>query len=212
MSDQAETTQTENTGQPALDPAKLYSETETATKAEEKPTEPATEEKKPEEKPSEPAEPVKAEDIKLPEGVTLDPKTSEQLLSVLNDPKLSKGELASKLIDLQMQREKAAGEEQAQAFINLQNQWQDACKTDKDFGGPKYDSTLSGIGKVLNRFGDADAREAFNSTGAGNNPAIFRMMAKIAEVMTEGKLLGDVNPSNERESLEKRLYTNTGSK
>lgn len=152
------------------------------------PPAPTSAEPKPEEKKVEaaPAAPFDVKSLKLPEGFTLDEKLGGEFSALLNDDKLSRGDLAQKLVDMQIAREKATAEEGERRFVQLQEQWVDAVKKDPEVGGDKFDASLSAVGRLVDKYGTKEAREAFTATGAGNNPHIFKMLVKMAGDLNEG--------------------------
>jgi hypothetical protein len=64
--------------------------------------------------------------------------------------------------------------------------WKAEIDTDPVIGGDKSKAAMEVIGKVLDEYGTADARRAFEVTGAGWNPHIARFMHKMALALTEG--------------------------
>lgn len=150
-------------------------------------------------------------DITVPEGFAVDETGSKDFIDTINDPALSKKDLAQKLIDMYAARERTAAEQGVTEFANLQQAWQDAFKADKEIGGPKAEATLAGVGKLIETYGTAEVREAFDVTGAGNNPHIIRFLHKMAQHMNEpGPISGA--PSRSFENLPDRLYTHPNSK
>lgn len=74
-----------------------------------------------------------------------------------------------------------------QAWKTLNDTWQAEIKADPDIGGAKLPQTIATINKGIERFGDAAAvRDALNATGAGNNPAIVRMLSNVFSKLVEG--------------------------
>lgn len=166
-------------------------------------------------KPAEPkveATPFVYTELKLPEGVVLDEKLGGEFASLLNDPNLSRAELGQKLIDLQVAATREASENGAKEFVDLQAKWVETIKADPVVGGANFEPNVAAISQLLDKYGDADARAAFDSTGAGNNPAIFRMFAKMSkDLVTEGKPLVPGAPVSSVDSLAAKLYTHTNS-
>lgn len=167
--------------------------------------EPKVEEAKKEEAKPE-AKPLVLTDIKVPEGFSLDEKQGGDFLALMNDGALSPGERAQKLVDLYAGIMKGASEKGTSEFMNLQASWREAIEKDPEIGGANLASTTSGIGRLVEKYGSAEAREAFDTTGAGNNPHIVRMLAKMAKDLNEpGPVPGGSAASSV--PLEDRLYT-----
>lgn len=150
--------------------------------------------------------PLAETDIKLPEGFTLDEKGLDPFLGVMNDSKLTPQERAQKLIDMQIEREKAIAEKGQRDFADLRASWVDTVKKDPELGGAKFDTTMANIGRVMDKYADQEARDALGITGAGDNPAIVRMFNKMAADLTEpGPAPGQ--PGGDQRSLADKLYT-----
>ncbi len=54
--------------------------------------------------------------------------------------------------------------------------------------GPQYDARLTQAKRVVQSLGGAGVIEALNATGAGNNPELIEMFAKIGAMMGEDQL------------------------
>jgi len=68
-------------------------------------------------------------------------------------------------------------EEMEEAETKLRQEW-----------GSAYETKLNLAKKVLQQFGDDEVKQLLDS-GAGNDPAIIKMFAKIGEAMSEGNLI-----------------------
>lgn len=133
-----------------------------------------------------PLAPLTVESLKFPEGVELDKETSIKFLDIMNDVKLSPGDRAQALVDLQANLMTSAQEAGSVAWNTLQDKWQAEVKADPDIGGAKFQETLTSVGKLMDQFGTQELRDAFDYTGAGNNPHVIKFLAKVAGMLTEG--------------------------
>jgi len=146
----------------------------------------------PEVKAEEPAKPdPKAFDAKalvLPEGAQLDEATMGKFSELAKETGLSQ-EAAQKLFDLHQETIKAATEQSTRLWSETQTQWVNEVKADKDIGGDKLPGVQQVIGKILDNpeFAATGVKEAFNLTGAGNNPAILKTFYNMAKALTEGQ-------------------------
>lgn len=163
---------------------------EAAPEAKEAATEakPEAGEKKPEETKEKPA--FKAEDykFKLPEGVDAESPLISAFASVAAEEGISP-EAAQKVADKVAPLIAEAERKPYEAWKNLQETWQAEVQNDPDIGGAKLESTVAGIAKVIDRFGGPDGgtsvRLALETTGAGNNPALIRLLANISKAVNE---------------------------
>lgn len=128
--------------------------------------------------------PFKPEELKLPDGVKIDETTSKSFVDLVNKFGIGR-DAAAELVNLQVAAMKAASEKGDSAWNDMQTEWQNNIKADPDFAGDKFTTAQAGIGQLLTKYGDAATRAAFDLTGAGNNPAIFKMLSKIAQDLTE---------------------------
>lgn len=83
-------------------------------------------------------------------------------------------------------------EVQQQAWVAMNEGWQAEIKAMPEFAGPKFDQMTASVGRLFDDFvgaKDSPERKALDQallfTGAGNNPAIVRAMARIAANYTE---------------------------
>jgi len=137
--------------------------------------------------------------IKAPEGVELAPEAVEAFLAIMNDPALPRAELAQKLVDLQVSESLKANEAATTAAQTLwtetQAQWQKDAKALPDIGGAKLPETLSTIKRGLDVIGaDKAFYEAMDLTGAGNHPAIIRVLFAATKGLVEGAPIGGAPP------------------
>lgn len=86
------------------------------------------------------------------------------------------------------------------AWIEQNKAWSAAAKADAEFGGAKFDATLANFNKALDLVapaGEGTARteflDALFTTGAGNHPAIIRVINRMAQRLAEpGTVTGNV--------------------
>lgn len=162
-------------------------------------------------KPAEPtkaAEPLTKEALTIPEGFQADEASVGKFLEIANELGLSK-EGASKLVGLQAELAKQASEAGSKLWEETQTQWQDQVRADPEIGGTKLQENLGVIAKLLDSHGNAEVRQAFDITGAGNNPAVIKFLIKVGKELGEGKpVLG--GPGNAPADAASILYPNQG--
>lgn len=134
----------------------------------------------------EPPVALTAEDLTLPEGMTLTDEARTEFFGILEGTGSAK-EKANSLLAL---AHKSAGDavqatvdEYARQWTQTEEAWKQAIQ--EQFPGDKLAAAQSNIAKLLDKYGDSDARAAFTATGAGNNPHIFALLNKIAADLTE---------------------------
>lgn len=147
----------------------------------------------------------KLEELTLPEGMTVSPEQFDELSGALalEDPKAR----AQGLLDLYAKVAKEDSERGSQAWADTQKQWQEELRADPDYGGAKTEASLGAISKLIDEYGDAEVRQVFDLTGAGNHKAVFRMLSKIAATLSEGKPTPAGQPADTRSAAEKMYPT-----
>lgn len=149
-----------------------------------------------EKKPEEVAAPIKYE-FKIPEGLPQDLKFDEAKLTTFNEigNKLKLApEAAQELFDFHASEmksvvesiTKAVTDNNVKAYNDLIGGWKTELSADPELSGANADKAHEILGKVLDSYGSKEARDAFDLTGAGWNPAIVRMMVKMGKALTEG--------------------------
>lgn len=128
-----------------------------------------------------PHEPLTAEAITLPEGAELAEGVMDEFLGLANELKLSP-EAAQKLVDLQAKTQTDAAEKLSSYWKEEQEKWRGESL---EFLGTNKDKTLGKISQVVDEYGGPEVTEALTLTGAGNHPAVVKMMAKIADALVQ---------------------------
>jgi hypothetical protein len=154
---------------------------------------------------------IKPEDYKLemPEGIAADDALvvaflegaakggmdNESVQAVINT-------LGPKLVE-QMQAP-------MKAYVALNEKWVAEVKADPVLGGDKLDSTLQTVWQAMSLVSKPEdvtsARQALNETGAGNHPAIIRLLHNMAQRLVEpGPVKGNA-PTEPTRSAAALLY------
>lgn len=127
------------------------------------------------------------DDVKAPEGFDVDESVRDSFLGIMNNQELTPAARAQALVDLQAQIVKSTVEGLSGEVVKQRQEWREAAEKDPEFGGDKLSASLSGIGGLIDEYGDEGLREAFSATGAGDNPHMFRFLARIAAALGEGR-------------------------
>lgn len=151
-------------------------------------------------------EPLTVEAIKLPEGFEVDQPVMENFLGLLNDDKLSRNELAQKLVDLQIEAFQQASERASSEWDTLQTKWQEEVKTDSEVGGPKLERTLAEANRIVDQLGTPELKAVLATTGIGNNVHFVRWLTKIAPFVTEAPPVSGTGPGSQSRYTKDNLY------
>jgi hypothetical protein len=161
------------------DPAKSEDEN-AAAKAEHDKSKPAA---APAPVPGSPPPALAPDQITLPEGFERDDASLGKFTEIMN-AELTPQDRANQLIALQAEVMKGVSERANQAFIDMQQQWQDEIRADPALGGEKLDP----------------------ATGAGNNPHMIRFLHGLADKQAEGKPTPGGTPTPAPQAMEQRFY------
>jgi len=122
-----------------------------------------------------------AESFTLPEGTILHPR----VLEVFNDQALTPQQRAQEMVNLHATLTREASEGASRSREEEQQAWQQEIQTDPVYGNANYEATLGHVGRVMDKFATPEVREAFDRTGAGNNPAVVRFLTEIGKTLVE---------------------------
>lgn len=150
--------------------------------------------------------PLTAEDIVFPEGAEINSELRDEALTIFNDRELSPKEQLQRLFDLQLRSSLQASEAVTAAWDKTQADWQNEVKADATIGGANLTATLGRVNKLVAEFGDSNTVEAFAITGAGNNPAIIRLLNNVALKLTEPGAHVSGQPKASEMSRAERMY------
>lgn len=159
------------------------------------------------------SEPLTVEAVQLPEGYepAYEGAISE-FVDIMNENAGDPVALASALINLQIKSQEKIAEAQGDPFEEMQESWIKEAKADPVYGGDKLAPTLGSIKSLIKEVAGKDAQsvvDALDATGAGNNPALIRFLAKVAENYSEGKAVpGNPGASTQPKDLAHQLYPN----
>ncbi len=154
-----------------------------------------TETKPAETKPAEtkPSAPEAYAAFTLPEGIELKGPELEQAQTLFKELNLDQAG-AQRLVDFHAAQMKAIAAAPDKAFDEMTTEWKTKAEADPEIGpfdGAKALALKTTIAKGLDALGDPamvkDFKSVMNLTGAGNNPAFIKALAKFAAAVIEGK-------------------------
>ena len=133
-------------------------------------------------------------DFAFADGLVADPELMGEFTPLATELNLSQ-EQAQKLVDIaskMMLKQATAGQD---AYKATTAGWTEASKSDKEFGGAKFDASIVMAQRALNSFATPELKEALNSTGLGNHPEMIRLMVRIGSAMKEDGLVTGSTPT-----------------
>lgn len=126
-----------------------------------------------------------AYEFKMPEGVEIDKDAAAEFSSIAKELKLDQAG-AQKVADVAVKM----AQRQLEAHAVQVQGWVESAKSDKEFGGEKFDENLATAKKALDTFGSPALRKVLDETGLTNHPDMIRAFWKIGQAISEdGKVM-----------------------
>ena len=142
-------------------------------------------------------------EFQAPEGQAFDAAVLEAYSDVAKELNLSQ-EDAQKLLDKVAPVMQARQQEQ---IAQVQEDWANATRADKELGGDKLDASLSVAKKALDAFATPELKTLLNQSGLGNNPEVIRFMYRAGKAMSEDKIVTGRQTTGGDKSLAEKLYS-----
>ena len=140
--------------------------------------------------------------LTVPDGLVPDQELLQQFGDLAKDMNISQ-EQAQELVDLQVKAIKA----QEDQFVEMRRQWVDELKKDQEYGGTRFDATVSDAQAVMRRFDpDGEVLQVLQTTGFGDNPAVIKMLAKIKRSISDDEFVTTSEKATDKKSLNERLW------
>lgn len=93
--------------------------------------------------------------------------------------------MAQKLVDLEQARMSRLQEAAAAAQAEQIKAWEAEARADKEFGGDKFDASLTAAQEALDALATPGLRDLLQKSGLGNHPDMFRLFVKLAPLVRE---------------------------
>lgn len=154
--------------------------------------------------------PESYEAFSAPEGMALDPELVGPFQDAAKAANLSQAG-AQRMVDFGMKVVEKTLQGFQDAHVERVEQWVVQAKADPEVGGRNFESNVKLAQSVIAKFGDAEVKEAFESTGIGNHPALLRLFARIGKASAEGGFVAGQGtsepgaPVNREQALVQRM-------
>lgn len=119
-------------------------------------------------------------DFVMPEGVTVDERLMGEAVPLFKELGLTQDQ-AQKLVDFQAKQQA----QQNDTFNQQLEAWAQQAKTDKEFGGDKFDENVALARAAVNKFGTPELKVLLDNYGVGNHPEIIRFMVRVGQLTKE---------------------------
>lgn len=144
-------------------------------------------------------------EFKAPEGKEYDSNLLAAFEAGAKEANLPQ-DAAQKLLD---QMSPKLQERQAEQITATKQEWFEASKSDKEFGGDKLEVNLGIAKKALDAFGSPELNKLLVSTGLGNHPELIRMMFKAGKALSEDTFVAGTAPTRASTDRAAVLYNGT---
>ena len=156
-------------------------------------------------------------EIDLPKGYDKEDKALAGFMEVVKETGIKK-EQAQKLFDMHEAARKdmmtAVNDAMKQGMERINADWQKECKTDKEFGGERFEASRTYVTAAIRRFvpesEQKDFIEFYKQANLQNCPYMFRMLARIGQATSEaGPINSDASDAGQPAmSIADSLYKN----
>ena len=138
--------------------------------------------------------------FELPENFDMNEETLGEYHTFAKENNLTQ-EQAQRGVDMVAQMKQA----EMNQWVEQQKSWVDDAKSDTEFGGDKFDQSISVAVKARDSFGTPEFNEMLDSSGLGNHPEMIRFLSRVGKQISEdGVIVGGSSISNQ--SREAVLY------
>lgn len=145
-------------------------------------------------------------EFKLPDGLQVDAKLNDAFSKAAKDAGLTQAQAQAVMDVYTKDLMPRIAEMNNEAITAIGKEWETASRTDKEFGGAKFDENIKLAHAAMNRFGTPALIKALNETRLGNHPEVIRMLWRIGQAVSEDSIdLGGAGGGTGK-SLADKLY------
>jgi hypothetical protein len=145
--------------------------------------------------------------LTLPEDALIEASAIERTAAFAKAHNLSP-EAAQKALEHANGEVAAYREQQTEAWTKLTREtWVNDAKADPEFGGEKFDGSVTDAKRFLERHGDEEIRQFLDATGFGNHKLVIRMFARAERgQMNHRPVTGGPGGTVERKTAAQKTY------
>ena len=131
--------------------------------------------------------------FELPENFDMNEETLGEYHTFAKENNLTQ-EQAQRGVDMVAQMKQA----EMNQWVEQQKSWVDDAKSDTEFGGDKFEQSISVAVKARDSFGTPEFNEMLDSSGLGNHPEMIRFLSRVGKQISEdGVVVGGSSISNQ---------------
>lgn len=132
--------------------------------------------------------------LKLPDGVQPDPDMLGGFRAAMKELGADSAK-AQKALDILMAAQTKSAQAQEAALKRERTAWLQQMRDDKEFGGTRYDASNALVKKAIAKLGDPGLGEFFDVTGLGDEPRIWKLLARAGGLLSEDSIGGATGTS-----------------
>ena len=157
--------------------------------------------------------PLTKDDISVPEGFSYDEELGKSFLDIVNDEKLSRKELADKLVgmySIQQTRmlsalaeaDKAKTEQFEADMKREKEEWMKQCQADEEYGGQKWEAAQAVIDRGCKQVATPGAIDLMQKYNLNTHPEIVRMFYRAGKLAGEDRGGGSASSGGKMDPAE----------
>lgn len=124
-------------------------------------------------------------EFKAPEGVKLDDSVVSEFSAEAKRLNLSQEDAQNLINKLSPKIAESQALAQQQARETAVAKWGDAAKSDKEFGGEKFDANVAIAKKAVDAFATPELKQLLEDSGLGSHPEILRTFYRMGKKISE---------------------------
>ena len=139
--------------------------------------------------------------FELPENFDMNEETLGEYHTFAKENNLTQ-EQAQRGVDMVAQMKKA----EMNQWVEQQKSWVDDAKSDTEFGGDKFDQSISVAVKARDSFGTSEFNEMLDTSGLGNHPEMIRFLNRVGKAISEDSVVVGGTSTTGNQTREAVLY------
>lgn len=135
---------------------------------------------------------IKADDLKVPEGLQLPKDYVEKIASYAREQGFSKDK-AQELLNLKADMIQDMIEQQKESYAKTRDEWVSQVKNDQEIGGNNFKQSIDLAQRALKQFASDEFIKTLNETGYGDHPEVVRVFARVGKLIANDHIVQSNN-------------------
>lgn len=145
-------------------------------------------------------------ELSVPEGMEIAPEQLAAFTKIAKEAKLPQS-VAQQFVSFASQHVQQLQSKTTQEWQRQLETWKQSFKADPEFGGANLRATISRVKGVIDKYGDPELVRDLAATGFENHPGLLRMLARVASVVGEDRLVRGQTVAPKPPSAPDAFYT-----